>query len=227
MAIPCGGVVWRRVFGTIALASVAACSGGDGATSSTTTTAAALVAAEPLFPSLSGFVAAFTAVGSSGATQGAEFALDDDTMTTGAIDSELGTSGFISLDAIPSGAIGGSTDDDGAVTSVFVFVDPLTTGAAPAVLSLLATTIASEAQFDQAAFAEQYRALAADAAIRVGDQVWVPSTNDSGHSIVVTVVEGASGGNDLVEVAIVPVADEGAAKAAAKPLRNAVFGLVG
>ena len=227
---------------------LAACSGGDGDTAPATTapasttpatttpatttpatvpTTAATAPAEPLFGSLGGFVAAFTAVGSSGATQGTEFALTEAGLTTGSIDSDLGETGFITVDAIPSGALGGAVDAGGEVTSVFVFVDPLTLTAAPAVLSLLAAMLPTPAQFDQATFAQEYRGLASDAAFRADDQLWYPSTNGSGHSLVATVVEGASGSNNLVEVAVVPIADEAAAKAAVRPLRNAVFSLVG
>lgn len=220
---------------------LAACSGGgDDAATTTATTVPATTApattapattapapvAEPLFGSVGGFVAAYTAVGGSGATQGTEFALTEDALTTGPIDDPLGDTGFISVEAIPSGVIGGAADADGAVTALFVFVDPLTGSAAPAVLSLLGSMVATPARFDEAAFAREYRSLAIEAAVRADDQIWYPSTNDSGHSVVVTVVKGAAGSNNLVEVAIVPIADEEAAKAAVKPLRNAVFSLV-
>jgi hypothetical protein len=225
----------------VAALMLPACSGGTDDTVATTaasSTAATAVApttlapttvapsAAPLFGSLGGFVAAYTAVGGSGATQGTEFALTEDGLTTGTIDSELGDTGFISVEAIPSGVIGGATSADGAVTSVFVFVDPLTASAAPAVLSLIGSMVATPARFDEAGFAQEYRSLAIEASVRADDQIWYPSTNGSGHSVVVSVVQGAAGSNNLIEVAIVPIVDEAAAKAAVKPLRNAVFSLV-
>ena len=188
-------------------------------------TTAAAVEARPLFGSLGGFVNAFVAIGQSGATQGAEpFALTEDSLTRGTIPS--GGEGFVSVDTIPSGVIGGTLDGDGAVTALFVFLDPLTASAAPAVISLLGSTIATPAEFDQAGFAEEYRQLALDAAFTAGDQRWTPSSNDSGHSLVTTVGEGVNGGHNLIEVAIVPIADEAGALAAVKPIRNEVFGLV-
>ena len=207
------------------------CSGGGEAQATTvpaTTVPATTVApidAEPLFGSLGGFVSAFVAIGQSGATQGAEpFPLTEEGLTRGAIPS--GGEGFVSVDVIPSGVIGGTLDDAGAVTSVFVFLDPLTASAAPAVISLLGSTIATPAQFDQAAFAEEYRALALDAEFSADKQSWTPSSNASGHSLVTTIVEGVSGGHNLIEVAIVPIADEATSIAAVKPIRNEVFGLV-
>lgn len=243
----------RTVVPAVCLAvCLSACSGGDGDaggdgagsaaspttisgattnTSATTvptvpaTSAAPSVAADPLFPSVSGFVAAFVGVGESGATQGAAaFPLTLDGLVTGPLAS--GGDGFISVDAIPNGLIGGTSDADGAVTAVFVFLDPLAASAAPAVISLLGTTIATPAEFDQAAFAQEYRALALESSARAGDQVWTPSTNGSGHSIVTSVIDRTDGGGSLIEVAIVPYGDEAAAKAAVKPIRNEVIGLV-
>ena len=86
--------------------------------------------------------------------------------------------------------------------------------------------MATPAQFDQVAFAEEYRALALDAEFNAGKQSWTPSSNDSGHSLVTTIVEGVGSGHNLIEVAIVPIADEAGALAAVKPIRNEVFGLV-
>jgi hypothetical protein len=216
------------VLGLAAALVATGCSGGDDESQATTVPAAttvAPIAAEPLFGSLGGFVAAFVAIGQSGATQGAEpFLLTEAALTRGPIPS--GGEGFVSTDVIPSGVIGGTLDDDGAVTAVFVFLDPLTASAAPAVISLLGSTIATPAQFDQAAFAEEYRTLALDAEFNAGKQSWTASSNASGHSLVTTIVEGASGGHNLIEVAIVPIADEATALAAVKPIRNEVFGLV-
>ena len=210
-----------------------ACSGGDDASVATTapptTVAPATTVADgearSLFGSVGGFVAAFTAVGGSGATQGAQpIPLTEDALTRGPLPS--GGEGFVSVEAIPSGVVGGTIDDDGAVTSVFVFLDPLTASAANAVISLLASTMATPAQFDQIAFAEEYRSLALDAEFNADKQSWTPSANDSGHSLVTTIVEGVGDGHNLIEVAIVPIADEAAALAAVKPIRNEVFGLV-
>jgi hypothetical protein len=205
----------------------AACSGGDDGSVATTTpaTTAGPVAAEPLFGSVGAFVAAFVAVGESGVTQGAQpIPLTEDGLTRGPLPS--GGEGFVSVEAVPSGVVGGTLDGGGAVTSVFVFLDPLTGSAANAVISLLASTLDTPAQFDQAAFAEEYRALALDAEFSAGKQSWTPSSNASGHSLVTTIVEGVGTGHNLIEVAIVPIADEAAALAAVKPIRNEVFGLV-
>jgi hypothetical protein len=184
------------------------------------------VAAGPMFPSLSGFVAAFVAIGESGAVaQAATFDLRREALTIGPVDAATGPNGFLSLDAIPSGAVGGTYADDDSVTAVFLFLDPRTPTAASAVLSLIGATIASAASFDQAAFITQYTELASDAANRTGEQRWLASENGSGHSIVTTIVAGDTPEANLVEVAIVPYADEAAAKAAVKPIRNAVFAL--
>jgi hypothetical protein len=43
---------------------------------------------------------------------------------------------------------------------------------------------------------------------------------------VTTVVAGAAGSNNLIEVAIVPVTDEADAMAAVRPIRNEVIGLL-
>jgi hypothetical protein len=86
--------------------------------------------------------------------------------------------------------------------------------------------MATPAQFDQVAFAEEYRTLALDAEFNAGKQSWTPSSNGSGHSLVTTIVEGVGNGHNLIEVAIVPIADEASALAAVKPIRNEVFGLV-
>ncbi len=203
-----------------------ACSGDTaGDTGDATDVTVAAVDVEPLFGSLSGFVAAFVAVGEAGITAGAEpFPLTASELTTGPL--PTGGEGFVTADAIPNGVLGGTVDADGAVTAVFVFLDPVAASAAPAVISLLGTTIATPATFDQAAFAAEYRQLALEAPSSAGEQRWTPSSNGSGHSLVTTVVEGASGSGNLIEVAIVPVADEVAAKAAVKPIRNAVIGLL-
>ncbi len=183
------------------------------------------VAPAPLFESLGGFIAAFDAVGGSGALpDGAPFSVAAAVMTTGPLPS--GGDGFVSADAIPNGILGGTLDADGRVTAAFVFVDPLTLSAAPAVLSLLGTTVATPAEFDQSAFAIEYRQLAIEAASRADDQFWSPSANGSGHSLVTTVVAGAAGSNNLIEVAIVPFADEADAMAAVRPIRNEVIGLL-
>ncbi len=180
----------------------------------------------PLFATLGDFVVAFDSVGASGAIPaGSMLSLADAAMTTGPL-LPSGGDGFVTAEAIPSGILGGTLDADGAVAAVFVFVDPLTASAAPAVLSLIATMAATPAQFDQSAFAIEYRQLAIEAASRVDDQFWTPSTNGSGHSLVTTVVGGASGSNNLIEVAIVPIADEAEAKAAVRPIRNEVIGLL-
>lgn len=223
---------------TTALAA-GACSAGDDAGTATTiaaapdttaavTTAVTTATAEPsapLFGSLGGFIAAFDAVGGSGALpDGAPFSVAEATMTTGPLPS--GGDGFVSADAIPNGLLGGTLDADGRVTAVFVFVDPLTASAAPAVLSLLGTTIVTPAEFDQSAFAIEYRQLAIEASVRADDQVWTPSANGSGHSLVTTVVAGAAGSNNLIEVAIVPFGDEATAIGAVRPIRNEVIGLL-
>jgi hypothetical protein len=181
---------------------------------------------EPLFPSLSGFVAAFVAIGQSGSLgEAATFDLRREALTVGPVDAATAPNGFLSLDAIPSGAIGGTYTDDDNVTAVLLFLDPRTATAPSAVLSLIGATIASAASFDQAAFITQYTELAVDAANLAGEQRWLASKNGSGHSIVTTVVAGDTPEANLVEVAIVPYADEAAAKAAVKPIRNAVFAL--
>lgn len=179
----------------------------------------------PLFGSLGGFIAAFDAVGGSGALpDGAPFSVAEAAITTGPLPS--GGDGFVSADAIPNGILGGTLDADGQVNAVFVFVDPLTASAAPAVLSLLGTTVATPAEFDQTAFAIEYRQLAIEAASRADDQFWSPSANGSGHSLVTSVVAGAAGSNNLIEVAIVPFTDEADAMAAVRPIRNEVIGLL-
>ena len=200
------------------------------AVASTTTTAASAPAPapvadadEPVFASLLGFLSAFTAVGPA-VTPGSEpFALSTDSVTRGTI--ATGESAFVSATGIPGGIIGGTLGDDDAVTAAFVFVDPATPTAGTAVLSLVAATIASQAEFDQPAFIQSYGDVTADLANRAGEQRWQPSTNGSGHSLVTTVVEGVEGGGNLIEVAIVPFAAEDDALAAVKPLRNAVIGL--
>lgn len=223
------------------LVLTAACSSGDdGATSTTATPSTAAPttrvpttsapttapvddATEPVFGSLLGFLSAFTAVGPA-VTPGSEpFALSTDSVTRGTI--ATGESAFVSATGIPGGIIGGTLGDDDAVTAAFVFVDPATPTAGTAVLSLVAATIASQAEFDQPAFIQSYGDVTADLANRAGEQRWQPSTNGSGHSLVTTVVEGVEGGGNLIEVAIVPFAAEDDALAAVKPLRNAVIGL--
>ena len=149
--------VSRVSFSLLAVALMAtACSGGDDASVVATTvpaTTVAVVEVDPLFGTVGGFVAAFTAVGGSGATSGAQpIPLTEDVLTRGPL--PRGGEGFVSVEAIPSGVVGGTVDDDGAVTSVFVFLDPLTASAANAVVSLLASTMATPAQFDQVAFAD-------------------------------------------------------------------------
>lgn len=181
-------------------------------------------ATEPAFGSLLGFLSAYTAVGPA-VTPGSEpFALSPDTVTRGTI--TTGEAAFVSTTGIPGGIIGGTLGDDDAVTAAFVFVDPSSPTAGTAVLSLVAATIASRTEFDQPAFIQSYGDVTADLANRAGEQRWQPSTNGSGHSLVTTVVEGAEGGSNLIEVAIVPFAGEADALAAVKPLRNEVIGLV-
>lgn len=182
-------------------------------------------ATEPVFRSLSGFIAAFTAIGPATVPGAQPYPLMRELVTRGTI--ATGEEAFVSTDGIPNGIIGGTLDPDEGVTAVFVFVDPTSTQASTEVLSLVASTIASNAEFDQPGFVTGYRELATDVANRVGEQQWQPSRNGSGHSLVTTVVEGANGSSNLIEVAIVPIADEAGAKAAVKPLRNAVIGLVG
>lgn len=225
--------------GVLVLTSSCSSSGDDGATStagtaaapttnspadtSVATTAPVADATEPVFASLLGFLSAFTAVGPA-VTPGSEpFALSTDSVTRGTI--ATGESAFVSATGIPGGIIGGTLGDDDAVTAAFVFVDPATPAAGTAVLSLVAATIASRAEFDQPAFIQSYGDVTADLANRAGEQRWQPSTNGSGHSLVTTVVEGVEGGGNLIEVAIVPFAGEDDALAAVKPLRNAVIGL--
>jgi hypothetical protein len=221
----------------IASVALAACSAGDEladipetsiaapTTPAPTTPAPAGAAPAALFGSLGGFITAFDAVGTSGAVpDGTGFGVAEATMVTGALPS--GGEGFVTADAIPNGLLGGTRDDAGEVTAVFVFVDPLTAAAAPAVLSLIGTMLATPAEFDQPAFAVEYRRLAIEASSRADAQVWTPSTSGSGHSIVTTVVAGAAGSNNLIEVAVVPFADEADAKAAVRPMRNEVVGLL-
>jgi hypothetical protein len=181
-------------------------------------------ATEAVFGSLLGFLSAYTSIGPA-VTPGAEpFALSTDGVTRGTI--ATGEEAFVSTDGIPGGIIGGTLDDDDAVTAVFVFVDPATPAAGTAVLSLVAATVASRAEFDQPEFIQAYGDVTADLADRAGEQRWQPSTNGSGHSLVTTVVEGVGDGGNLVEVAIVPFAGEADALAAVRPLRNEVIGLV-
>lgn len=180
-------------------------------------------ATEPVFPSLSGFIAAYTAIGPA-ATPGSEaFPLTLDGLVRGPL--ATGEEGWVDVASIPNAIIGGTLDADEGVNAVFVFVDPASTAAGTAVISLVGATIASNAEFDQPAFVQAYGELAADAATSVGEQRWQPSANGSGHSLVTSIVEGAGGTGNLIEVAIVPIADEAGAKAAVKPLRNAVIGL--
>lgn len=239
----CPGAVLAGV-----LLTTAACDGGPtsvGATTAPTTTAPTTtvpttivptttvptttvdvgvgVATEAVFGSLLGFLSAYTSIGPA-VTPGTEaFALTTDSVTRGTI--ATGEEAFVSASGIPGGIIGGTLDDDEAVTAVFVFVDPATPAAGTAVLSLVAATVASRAAFDQPAFVQAYGDLTADLAGRAGEQRWQPTTNGSGHSLVTTVVEGVGGGN-LIEVAIVPFAGEAEARAAVKPLRNQVIGLL-
>jgi len=179
----------------------------------------------PLFASVDAFVARYDADNAAAAEQGYErFELTTDQLVTGPLPS--GATGFVAAELYDAGILGGTTGASGEVTSVYVLFDPDGTTAVPALISLLTSTIGSPAVFDITTFTEEYTVVALEAATRAGDQIWSPSINNSGHSIVVTVVAGTEGGDNLIEVAIIPVADEAEAKAAVGAARPALLSLV-
>jgi hypothetical protein len=179
----------------------------------------------PLFASVDAFVERYDADNAAAAQQGYErFELTAEQLVTGPLPS--GATGFVATELYDAGILGGTTGAAGEVTSVYLLFDPDGTSAAPALISLLTSTIGSPAVFDISTFAEEYRVVALDAATRAGDQIWSPSINSSGHSIVVSVVAGADEGDNLIEVAIIPVADEAEAKAAVTTARPALLSLV-
>lgn len=210
--------------------SAASTSTTSPAVTSTTTTIEApptTVAGEPaLWPSLERFLEFYSASSEAVAsdTGGETFTVSVDDVVIGEVDGF--DRGFAATAFFDAGIMVGTLNETDEVTSALLLFDPDGQSAADALSAFLVSMLGSSTSFELNALLEEYAGLVTRSRDGAGEQLWFTNTSATNHSLVVTVVEGAVAGDNLIEVAVVPVADEESAKAAVQVVRPSLLSLV-
>lgn len=168
------------------------------------------------------FSASSTAIAAD--TGGTTYTLTLDDVVVGDVDGFA--SGFVASEFFEAGIMLGTLNEAGEVTSTLLLFDPDGESAADALTAFLVSTLGSGTEFEFDLLLEAYPGLVSRSRDGAGEQLWYPNTARTNHSLVVTVVEGAVAGDNLIEVAIVPVADETAATAGVNLVRPSLLSLI-
>lgn len=190
------------------------------------TSSPATGAAPVLWPSLGRFAEFFSASSEviAADTGGTSYWLTLDDVVMG--DAEGFGDGFVAPSLFDAGIMLGTMNESGEVTATMLLFDPDGASAADVLTAFLTSLLGSGTSFDLDPVLADYSGLVARSRDGAGEQLWFGNDGGTNHSLVVSVVEGAVPGDNLIEVAVVPIRDEESAKAGVALVRPVLLNLV-
>lgn len=157
-------------------------------------------------------------------TGGAVYSLTLDDVVVGDVEGFDG--GFVASASFEAGIMLGTLNESDEVKATLLLFDPDGESAANALAAFLVSTLGPSTSFNLDSFLAEYSGLVSRSRDGAGDQLWFANTTGTNHSLIATVVEGANAGDNLTDVAIVPISDEDAAKPGINLVRPSLLNML-